>query len=87
MYVDVGGGATNFMVGIILVTAVSSGIILLLVVTIFTFIYYYIHKRKSGFTLETNTSYGKLHVRRGSSISGGEEQVGTCLTNILDHQK
>ncbi len=60
-YADVGGGATNFMVGIILVTAVSSGAILLLVVTIFTFIYCYIHKRKSGFTLETNTSYGKIY--------------------------
>ncbi len=60
MYVDVGGAATNFMVGIILVTAVSSGVILLLVVTIFTFIYCYIHKRKSGFTLETNTSQNHM---------------------------
>ncbi len=60
-YADVGGAATNFMIGIILVTAVSSGVILLLVVTIFTFIYYYIHKCKSGFTLETNTSYGKIY--------------------------
>ncbi len=71
IYVDDGGAATNFMVGIILVTAVSSGVILFLVVTIFTFIYCYIHKRKNGFTLETNTSYGKLHERRdseGSSI-------------------
>ncbi len=61
MYVNDGGAATNFMVVIILVTAVSSGAILLLVVTVFTFIYCYIHKRKSGFTLETNTSYGKIY--------------------------
>ncbi len=57
MYVFDEGAATNFMVGIILVTAVSSGAILLLVVTIFTFIYCYLHKRKNGFT---NTSHGKL---------------------------
>ncbi len=87
MYVDVGGDATNFMVVIILVTAVSSGVILLLVVT---FIYCYIHKRKSGFTLETNTSYGKIYalkIQKEVIYQGRGGKVGSRLTNILDQQK
>ena len=74
MYVDVGVGATNFTIGIILVTAVPSCVILLLVVTIFTFIYCYIHKRKSRFTLETNTSYGKIYALKVQKEVSYEER-------------